>query len=90
MKLTALLSEAGGSLRSPAAVLGMRRSLKPRLGRLPPHEQAFAREGEEVRWYLHVAFVRHSDDVDLILDVAVRHHAIENRKLTAHVDYGVF
>src|SRR2546426_4624620 len=42
-------------------------------------QQTFAREGGDVRWLAHVAFIRHADDVDLTLDVAVRHHAVEDR-----------
>jgi len=42
-------------------------------------EQEFYRDVDDVRWFLHIAFVRHPENLDLIADVAIRHNAIEDR-----------
>jgi hypothetical protein len=42
-------------------------------------QQSFVREMGAVRWSAHVAFIRHEEDVDLTMDVAVRHHAVERK-----------
>ncbi len=42
-------------------------------------EQDLWRPKADVRQIVHVSFIRHADDLDLTLDVAVRHNEIEDR-----------
>lgn len=42
-------------------------------------EQSFHKESGPVRLSFHVAFINHAQDFDVTADVAVRHHAIEER-----------
>jgi hypothetical protein len=40
-------------------------------------EQTFGREQAGCRWLVHIAFIKHPADFDLTMDVAIRHHGVE-------------
>jgi hypothetical protein len=68
-----------------ASTAELRNALLKRLGaQLSPmgfrkSEQAFAKRWGAGKLLVHLSFVRHADDFDVLVDVAVRHDPIEDR-----------
>ncbi len=46
--------------------------------RIRKTQQHFYKEAEQCRQIFHIAFINHSNDFDVIADVAIRHHQIED------------
>jgi hypothetical protein len=68
-----------------ASSVELRNALLKRLGaQLSPmgfrqSQQTFAKRWGAGKLLVHLSFVRHADDLDVLVDVAVRHDAIEDR-----------
>lgn len=69
---------------------GLLDALAQRLGeiefKLSKRQQAYVRQVSDAKWFVHVAFVRHQEDVDTTIDLAIRLNKVE--RLLTDAGYG--